>query len=98
MHTFLTCFIFVKVTANYRHVICKRNRWKIPEHIVTGVYIFMNACRDGAAEKQFDNVIQMTLEHVLIQIFKKKEMNEKSNFWERHINDSKLANCYGRII
>ena len=29
---------------------------------------------------QIDIVIQMTLEHVLVQKFKKKEMDEKNNF------------------
>ena len=33
-----------------------------------------------AAEKEFDIVIQMTLEHVLFQRFKKREMAEKNNF------------------
>ena len=39
-----------------------------------------NTRRDTAAEKEFDIVIQMTLEHVLVQRFKKKEMDEKNNF------------------
>ena len=37
-------------------------------------------------EKEFDIVIQITLEHVLVQRFKKKEMDEKNNFSQRHIN------------
>ena len=30
-----------RVAANHRPVIWKINDWKIPEHIVTDVYIFM---------------------------------------------------------
>ena len=48
------------------------------------VHIFMshlkNVRRDTAEEKEFDIVIQMTLEHVLGQRFKEKKMDEKSNF------------------
>ena len=40
-------------------------------------YFIYNACRDTAAEKEFDIVIQMTLEHVLVQRFKKKEIEKK---------------------
>ena len=50
--------------------------------IVTDVYIFMlnyNALRDAAGDKEFTIVIQMTLEHILVQRSKKIE-NEKSNF------------------
>ena len=36
--------------------------------------------RDAAAEKELDIVIQMTLEHVLVQRFKKKEMDKKKTF------------------
>ena len=43
-------------------------------------YLIYNAPSDTATEKEFDIVIQMTLEHVLVQRFKKKEMDEKSNF------------------
>ena len=32
--------------------------------------------RDTAAEKEFDIVIQMTLEHVVVQRFEKKEMDK----------------------
>ena len=35
-----------------------------------------NACRNTATEKEFDIVIQMTFEHVLLQRFKKKEMDD----------------------
>ena len=40
-------------------------------------YFIYNARRDAAAEKEFDLVIQMTLEHILVQRFKKKETDEK---------------------
>ena len=43
-------------------------------------YFNENALRDTAAEKEFDFVIQMTLDHILVQRFKKKEIDEKSNF------------------
>ena len=39
-----------------------------------------NGRRDTAAEKKIDNVIQMTLEHVIVQRFKKKEMNKRITF------------------
>ena len=41
VNTFSACFVLVRIAANCRHAICKRNRWKIPEHIVKDVYIFM---------------------------------------------------------
>ena len=84
MNAFQTCFGFARVATNHRHTICKINGWKIPEHIVTDVYIFILLClyarRDTAAEKEFDIVIQMTLEHIPVQRFKKKDMDKKNNF------------------
>ena len=47
---------------------------------ISSCYFNWNAHRDRAAEKKIDIVIQMAVEHVLIQRFKKKEMGEKSNF------------------
>ena len=47
---------------------------------IASCYFIYNARRDTGAEKEFDNIIQMTLEHVLVQRFKKKEMDEKNNF------------------
>ena len=47
---------------------------------IASCYFIYNARRDTATEKEFDIVIQMTLEHVLVQRFKKKEMDEKNNF------------------
>ena len=43
-------------------------------------YFIYNARRDTAPEKEFDIEIQMTLEQVLVQKFKKKEMDGKNNF------------------
>ena len=47
---------------------------------IPSCYIIYNARRDTPAEKELDIVIQMVLEHLLVQRFKKKEMEEKSNF------------------
>ena len=64
---------------------------------VASCYFTYNACRDTATERELDIVIQMTLEHVLVQRFKKKEMDEKNNFWQRYVNVTKRANS-SRII
>ena len=71
----------MRVAANHRHVICERGHWKIREHIVIDALMFISSCyfiynalRDTAAEKLFDTVIQMTLEYILVQRFKKIEM------------------------
>ena len=47
---------------------------------VSSCYFIFNARRYTAAEKEFDIVIQMTLEHVLVQRFKKIVMDQKNNF------------------
>ena len=47
---------------------------------ISSFYFIHNARRDRAAEKEFDIVIEMTLEHVLVQRFKKKEMSKKTTF------------------
>ena len=52
---------------------------------IASCYFIYNARKDTATKKEFNIVIhvihvQMTLEHVLDQIFKKKEMDEKNNF------------------
>ena len=44
---------------------------------IASCYFIYNARRDTAAEKEFDIVMQITLEHVLVQRFKKKEMDKK---------------------
>ena len=45
--------------------------------VISSYYFIYNTRRDTAAEKEFDIVIQMTLEHVLVQRFEKKEMEKK---------------------
>ena len=47
---------------------------------ISSCYFIQNTCRDAAAEKELDIVIQMRLEHGLVQRLKKKEMDGKSNF------------------
>ena len=47
---------------------------------IASCYFIHNTHRVTATEKEFDIVTQMTLEHVLVQRFKKKEMDEKNNF------------------
>ena len=54
---------------------------------ISSCYFIYNARRDTAAEKEFDIVIQMTLEHVLVQRFKKKEMDKKNLL-------TKTSKCY----
>ena len=40
---------------------------------IVSCYFINNARRDTAAEKEFGTVIQMTLEHLLVQRLKKKK-------------------------
>ena len=47
---------------------------------IASCYFYYNALRDTATEKELNIVIQMALEHVLVQSFKKKEMDEKNSF------------------
>ena len=47
---------------------------------ISSCYFIYNARRDTAAEKEFDIVIQMTLERVLVQRFQKKEMDKTITF------------------
>ena len=47
--------------------------------LISSCYFIYNVRRDTAAGKEFDIVIQMTLEHVLVQRFKKKKWT-KNNF------------------
>ena len=54
---------------------------------ISSCYFVYHARRDTAAEKEFDIVIQMTLEHVLVQRFKKKRNGQK-NFL------TKTSRCY----
>ena len=68
--------------------------------MVNDIFLLLiyNARRDATAEKEFDIVIQMTLERVLAYRFKKKNEQRKSNFQQRHLNVKKLVNCCGRIV
>ena len=63
---------------------------------ISSCYFIYNARRDTAAEKEFDIVIQLTLEHVLVQRFKKKEMKKKT--FNKDINVAKRANSSRRMI
>ena len=44
---------------------------------IASCYFIYNAHRDKATEKEFDIVIQMTLEHVLVQRLKKKKKRKR---------------------
>ena len=48
-------------------------------HIVTDVYI-LHFIHNALRDTESDTIIQMTLRHVLVLRFKKKEMDEKNNF------------------
>ena len=62
-------------------------------------YFIYNGTRDTVAEKEFDMAIQMTLERVLAQVFKKKEMGKKKvTFKQRHVNVTKHVISCGRMI
>ena len=50
---------------------------------IASCYFIYNARRDTATEKEFDIVIQMTLEHVLFQRFKKKEMGKRKKAFNK---------------
>ena len=45
--------------------------------LISSCYFIYNARRDTAAEIEVDVVIQMIFEHVLVQRFKRKEMDKK---------------------
>ena len=56
---------------------------------IASCYFICNArCWDTAPENEFENVVQMTLEHVLVQRFKKKEMDEKTDFKRNYLHDN----------
>ena len=55
---------------------------------IASCYFIYNARRDKATEKEFGIVIQMTLQHVLVQGFKKKEMDGKKQLL------TKTCKCY----
>ena len=56
MNAFPAFFGFARVAPSHRHV--KINCWKIPEHVVTDVYIFMLLYLYVEILKEFDIVIQ----------------------------------------
>ena len=105
MYGFSTCFDFVTVAVNQWHVIRKRNRWKIPDHMFTYwclyfplCYFIWNARRDTVAEKEFDIIILMTLESILVHNSRKKKWAKKINFLQRHLNVTKEIKSCGRMI
>ena len=58
MNAFPTCFGFARVAENHGHVICKINGRKIPEHIVTDVYLHVTLfIMHVEIQKEFDIVI-----------------------------------------
>ena len=65
---------------------------------ISSYFLILNGRRDTATDKEFTIVIQMKLEDKLVQRFKKKYMDEKSNFRQSHINVTKRANSSGRMI
>ena len=77
MNAFPTCFGFTRVPANHRHVISKINETFLSTLLlifISSRYFIHNARKDIES----DIVIQMTLEHVLVQRFKRKEMDGKN--------------------
>ena len=52
MDAFLTCFDFVRVAVNHRHVIRKRNCWKIPEHIVIFMLLYLKCTLSYSCRKK----------------------------------------------
>ena len=65
-------FVFLRVPTYHKQVICKKNWWKIPEHILTDVYIFLLF--------SLECMLEIQLYFSLDIIEKKMEMYEKSNF------------------
>ena len=82
MNAFPKCFGFARVAANHRHVTCKINGWKTPWEYCYWCFDLHVTLFTMHVEiqKEFDIVIQMIMEHVLVQRFKKKDMDEKNNF------------------
>ena len=102
MNAFSKCLVFVRVAANLRHVICKRNSWKISKHIVSGVYIFVPLYLEWTYEVQLQRkglILQYRWHwSTLVQKSKKIKMNKKINFLKRHINVTRGANSSRRMI
>ena len=81
MNVFSKCFVFVRDAANHIYVICKGNRWKIPEHLVTDVYIFVLLCLEWTKEMQLQRK-SLILQYswywsTLVQRSNKTEMDKK---------------------
>ena len=64
---------------------------------ISSCYFIFTTRRDSAAEKEFNIVIHMTLEHVLIQRLKKKNWTKKITF-NKDINFTKWANFSRRMF
>ena len=58
---------------------------------ISSCYFIYNARRDTAAEKEVDVVIQMIFEHVLVQRFKRKEMDKKQT---KKTKKTKTCKCH----
>ena len=59
--------------------------------LISSCYFIYNARRDIAAEKEVDVVIQMIFEHVLVQRFKRKEMDKKQT---KKTKKTKTCKCH----
>ena len=64
----------------YVNVIAEKFLSILLQVCISSCYFIKNARRDTTAEKELDIVIQMTLEHVLVQGFKKKRNGKKVAF------------------
>ena len=63
------------------------------------MYISLNCfVYNASRDTESDAVIQMTLEHVLVQRFKKKIWTKKITFLQRYVNVAKQANVSSRMI
>ena len=63
------------------------------------MYISLNCfVYNASRDTERDAVIQMTLEHVLVQRFKKKIWTKKITFLQRYVNFAKQANVSSRMI
>ena len=63
------------------------------------MYISLNCfVYNASRDTESDTVIQMTLEHVLVQRFKKKIWTKKITFLQRYVNVAKQVNVSSRMI
>ena len=65
---------------------------------LSSCYLIENARRDTAAEKELDILMQIKLEPLLVQRFKKKERDKKSTFQQRHVNVTNRENYSEKTI